>query len=74
MWQNSERYRFAGPRRGSLSASTREHRAILDACTAHDPEAAVAALVNHLRRSHERILKNMDASGRATSDPAAPVH
>ncbi|MPZ26370.1 MAG: FCD domain-containing protein [Micromonosporaceae bacterium] len=67
VWQNSERYRFAGPRRSSLPASTREHQAILDACVAHDSEAAVATLVNHLRRSHERIVKNMSASGRAKS-------
>lgn len=67
VWQNSERYRFAGPRRSSLPASAREHQAILDACVAHDSEAAVAALVNHLRRSHERIVKNMSASGRAAS-------
>lgn len=67
VWQNSERYRFAGPRRSSLPASTREHRAILDACQAHDTERAVAALVTHLRRSHERIVKNMAASGRAKS-------
>lgn len=67
VWQNSERYRFAGPRRSSLPASIREHQAILDACTAHDPERAVAALVTHLHRSHERILKNMSASGRAKS-------
>src|SRR5690606_3527971 len=67
VWQNSERYRFAGPRRSSLPASIREHQAILDACTAHDPERAVAALVTHLHRSHERILKNISASGRAKS-------
>lgn len=66
VWQNSERYRFAGPRRSSLPASTREHQAILDACAAHDPERAVAALATHLRRSHERIVKNMAASGRTT--------
>jgi DNA-binding GntR family transcriptional regulator len=65
VWQNSERYRFAGPRRSSLPASTREHRAILDACQAHDTERAVAALVTHLRRSHERIVKNMAAPTRA---------
>jgi DNA-binding GntR family transcriptional regulator len=65
VWQNSERYRFAGPRRSSLPASIREHQAILDACIAHDSEGAVEALVRHLRRSHERIMKNMSASGRS---------
>lgn len=65
VWQNSERYRFAGPRRSSLPASTREHQAILAACVDHDGERAVEALVHHLRRSHERIVKNMAASGRA---------
>jgi DNA-binding GntR family transcriptional regulator len=64
VWQNSERYRFAGPRRRSLPASSREHQAILDACLAHDSDAAVAALVTHLRRSHERILKNISGAGR----------
>jgi DNA-binding GntR family transcriptional regulator len=65
VWQNSERYRFAGPRRGSLPASTREHQAILAACLAHDSGAAVEALVTHLRRSHERIVRNMSTAGRA---------
>lgn len=65
VWQNSERYRFAGPRRSSLPASTREHQAILDACTAHDPARAAEALETHLRRSHERIVKNMATSARA---------
>lgn len=68
VWQNSERYRFAGPDRqsSSLPASTKEHQAILDACAAHDGDGAVQALMDHLQRSHERIVMNMSVTGRGT--------
>ena len=50
VWQNSERY---GPQQ------RREHQAILDACAAHDADAADAALRVHLEGAMDRILRTM---------------
>ncbi|MER7167905.1 GntR family transcriptional regulator [Micromonospora sp. NPDC000207] len=60
VWENSERYRFATrPTPESLDRSRAEHQAILDACVAHDPDAAVAALTRHLDNALRRIRESM---------------
>jgi DNA-binding GntR family transcriptional regulator len=47
--ENGERYRLAALfARGSLDARRREHQEILDACIAHDADAAATALHRHL--------------------------
>jgi DNA-binding GntR family transcriptional regulator len=59
VWQNSERY---GPARESpdrIEQQRREHQAILDACAAHDADAAAAALRVHLEGAMDRILRTM---------------
>ena len=60
VWQNSERYRFASlPDGERRRLSHQEHQAILDACVAHEPERAVAALRGHLEGAMNRILAGM---------------
>lgn len=51
-WRNSERYRveFADPARAALERAT-EHRDILAALEAHEPEQAVTLLARHLGTS-----------------------
>lgn len=62
VWENSERYRFATrPTEAGLDRIRGEHQAILDACVAHDPDAAVAALTNHLENAMHRIQESMPA-------------
>ncbi|ROO83072.1 DNA-binding GntR family transcriptional regulator [Actinocorallia herbida] len=63
VWQNSERYRFATPDAERRRLSHLEHQAILDACAAHDGEAAAAALRAHLESTMHRILAAMSARG-----------
>lgn len=62
VWQNSERYRFAVPDAERRRLSHLEHRAILDACAAHDPDAAAAALRAHLESTVDRIIAAMPTS------------
>jgi DNA-binding GntR family transcriptional regulator len=60
VWENSERYRFATrPTPDGLDRIHAEHQAILRACVAHDPEAAVAALTTHLENAARRIRASM---------------
>lgn len=62
VWQNSERYRFSGEHDAERAQhSHREHEAILLACESHDPEAAVAALGDHLQGAWARIRASLDA-------------
>ncbi|HVM16638.1 MAG TPA: GntR family transcriptional regulator [Gaiellaceae bacterium] len=49
LWENSERYRIASLHAsGSLQRRTREHQRIVEACAAHDADAADEALRSHL--------------------------
>lgn len=60
VWQNSERYRFAfTPDAERRRLSHLEHRAILDACVAGEPERAIVALRGHLEGAMTRILAGM---------------
>lgn len=70
VWENSERYRFAT--RSTPAGRDRiraEHQAILQACVAHDPEAAAAALTTHLENAARRIRESMPAR---IAGPAVP--
>lgn len=51
-------------RGGGLSVSNIEHRRIVDALDARDPEAAAQAMVAHTRSGKERFLKHMTARPR----------
>ncbi len=52
LWETSERYRFAMLSvRQNLDKRRLEHERILQACVAHDPEAAARELHNHLART-----------------------
>ena len=56
VWENSERYRFAGSTGTErVVQSHREHEALLDACVDHDPVRAVEALRHHLDSAAERV-------------------
>ncbi|MGH3104178.1 MAG: GntR family transcriptional regulator [Gaiellaceae bacterium] len=60
LWENSERYRIASlAARGSLERRRREHQRILDACVAHDPDAAEAALRAHLILTANLVARRM---------------
>ncbi|GAA3934461.1 GntR family transcriptional regulator [Actinoplanes auranticolor] len=60
VWQNGERYRFAGTRSpGARAQIMREHEAILAACVAHDPAAAATALRGHIDNAHARVIEKM---------------
>jgi DNA-binding GntR family transcriptional regulator len=60
VWQNSERYRFGTPQTEErIELHRQEHQAILDACAAHDEDAAELALRGHLQGAMERILRTM---------------
>jgi DNA-binding GntR family transcriptional regulator len=47
-WETSERYCLEVPECRRLAPRAGEHRAILAACVAHDPDAAARALRDHL--------------------------
>lgn len=60
VWQNSERYRFAGvPDESSLAERTAEHEAILIACKERDTDQAIEMLRQHLERAHLRTVRKM---------------
>ena len=60
LWESSERYRFAMlPVRLNLDKRRLEHERILQACIAHDPEAAARELHNHLARTANLIAAQM---------------
>ncbi|MGC9670286.1 GntR family transcriptional regulator [Planosporangium sp. 12N6] len=60
VWENYERYRFAGSLTPARLEQMRcEHQAILDACVAHDVAEAEAALCRHLEGAMERITRTM---------------
>lgn len=68
VWQNSERYRFGSRQTAfQIERNRQEHQAILDACLAHDPDAAEEALRNHLAGAVQRITETMTAKQQGAS-------
>ena len=68
VWQNSERYRFSTRQSAAqIERNRQEHQAILDACVAQDPDAAEAALREHLAGAVQRITETMTARQKGTS-------
>ncbi len=59
VWETSERYCLEVPHVRQLAKRRREHRAILDACIAHDPGGAALALHDHLARTANNISAAM---------------
>ncbi len=59
VWETSERYCLAIPQCRQLARRRREHRALLDACQAHDPDRAALALHDHLATTANTISKAM---------------
>jgi DNA-binding GntR family transcriptional regulator len=55
VWETAERYCLETPECRQLAARDHEHEAILDACVAHDPDRAAAALSNHLATTANNI-------------------
>ena len=58
-WQVSERYALEWPQVRRLTARAREHREILAACEAHDPERAAQALYDHLTTTANSVARAM---------------
>ncbi len=62
LWESGDRYRFALlPLRLNLERRRLEHERILEACAAHDVEAAARELHNHLARTANQIAGQMAA-------------
>ena len=55
----SERYALEWPQVRRLTARAREHREILAACEAHDPERAAQALYDHLTTTANSLARAM---------------
>ena len=55
IWETAERYCLEVPECRQLAKRDREHGAILDACAAHDPDRATAALSDHLATTANNI-------------------
>jgi DNA-binding GntR family transcriptional regulator len=58
-WQVSERYALEWPHVRQLGARAAEHREILAACEALDPDRAAAALRDHLARTANSLAEAM---------------
>jgi len=61
-WENCERYRAISLQRRSASEVEREHLAILDACTEHEPERAAAELTRHLSATANLAARQLGAA------------
>jgi DNA-binding GntR family transcriptional regulator len=61
LWDNAERYRVAalGSTLGLFETRAREHRELLAACAAHEPELASTLLWNHLVLTANAIVEEM---------------
>jgi DNA-binding GntR family transcriptional regulator len=61
LWDNAERYRVAalGGSLGIFESRAPEHRDLLAACSAHEPDRAASLLWNHLVKTANAILKEM---------------
>jgi DNA-binding GntR family transcriptional regulator len=58
-WQVSERYALEWPQVRQLDERAAEHREILAACEAHNPDRAVEALRDHLARTANSLAEAM---------------
>ncbi|MFV0253459.1 MAG: GntR family transcriptional regulator [Beutenbergiaceae bacterium] len=66
VWRNNDRYRFALSHDADDRAHSHlEHVRILEACLAHDPEAADAAMRDHLAGAMSRMRASMNRSTRS---------
>lgn len=70
-WQVSERYALAWPEVRQLDGRTHEHREILAACEARDPDRAAAALHEHLATTANSLAEAM--GGGQLYELGAPV-
>jgi DNA-binding GntR family transcriptional regulator len=61
LWDNAERYRVAalGSTLGLFETRAEEHRDLLAACAAHEPDRAASLLWNHLALTANAIVKEM---------------
>jgi DNA-binding GntR family transcriptional regulator len=60
LWDNAERYRrLALPIRGTTEERIREHRAIVEAAAAGDPDEAERALRSHLSNSFDAAIERL---------------
>jgi DNA-binding GntR family transcriptional regulator len=59
VWETSERYCLEVPECRQLKSRRWEHRAILEACIAHDADGAAIALHDHLATTANNISKAM---------------
>ncbi len=59
VWQNGERYRPVRVSAERVESQRAEHQAILDACAAHDADAAAIALREHIDNALAWILDQM---------------
>src|SRR5690348_16150851 len=59
IWETAERYCLEVPECRQLAARKYEHQAILEACMAHEPDAAAIALRDHLARTANNISAAM---------------
>lgn len=74
LWDNSERYRrLALPLRGTTEQRIDEHRAIVDACFAGDPDGAEEALRSHLSNTFEVAIERLQKEEAEASAEAEPV-
>lgn len=68
VWENSERYRFAGSTSTErVVESHREHEALLAACIDRDPFLAVEALQHHLNSAADRVRVTVEERMSATT-------
>jgi DNA-binding GntR family transcriptional regulator len=58
-WETAERYCLQMPQCRQLAKRGHEHHAILEACVAHDPDAAAIALHDHLVTTANNIAQAM---------------
>jgi len=73
MWQSSERYRIRWPPPLRPAADrVDDHGRLLEACVAHDPEAAAALMRSHLTRVANRIAREMGADDVFAPDGTLP--
>jgi DNA-binding GntR family transcriptional regulator len=76
VWQNGERYRPVRVSAERVASQRAEHQAILDACAAHDADAAVTALREHIDNALAWILDQMRPAEdqlRPAEDPSRPA-
>jgi DNA-binding GntR family transcriptional regulator len=71
VWQVSERYALEWPQVRRLAERTAEHREILAACEAHDPDRAASALRDHLATTANGLAAAM--GGDPLYELGAPV-